>query len=123
MPGRRWLRLATGLAAILLLVVVVLVAVNLQSGGEASDPGEDDPSTSAPPREGREPAAARPLNGVAASALDPQGDGGENDESAPLAVDGRRTPRGPPRATSTSSGPAASRPASASPSTSARSAR
>ena len=41
-PGRSWLRLATGLAAVLLLVVAVVVAVNLQSGGEGTGPGEDD---------------------------------------------------------------------------------
>ena len=88
-PGRRWLRLATGLAAVLLLVVAVVVAVNLRSAGEGPGPGEDDSSTSSAAPQDDESAAARPLTGVAASALDPQGDGGENDDEAPLAVDGR----------------------------------
>ena len=90
-PGRRWLRLAAGLAALLLLVVAVVVAANLQSDDGGAEPAEDDPTTTTSAPETPRVRASEPLSGVVASAFDPQSDDGdENGDDAPLAVDGSR---------------------------------
>ena len=90
-PGRTWLRLASILAVVLLLIVAVVVAVNLGRGKTplGGDP-EPDPTNTAPTRtDGSPTRQADPLTGVAATAFDPQSDDGEeNDDAAPLAVDG-----------------------------------
>ncbi len=88
-PGRGWLRLATGLAVVLLLVVAVVVATSVPSGDGGTEPGEDTSTSSTPSPDTPSSAAAQPLSGITASALDPQGDGGENDDEASLAVDGK----------------------------------
>ncbi|GAA5140607.1 hypothetical protein GCM10023340_01010 [Nocardioides marinquilinus] len=95
-PGRRWLLLATLVAVLAVVAVVVVVALNVgRDGSEASDDGPASGSTSAPtsgstsgsgsPSPTAEPVA---LTGLTATALDPQGDGEENDDETPLAVDG-----------------------------------
>jgi hypothetical protein len=93
-PGRRWLLLATLVAVLAVIAVVVVVALNV--GRDTSDTSGDDPtdgtsssspspSDSASPSPSTEPVA---LTGLTATALDPQGDGEENDDETPLAVDG-----------------------------------
>jgi hypothetical protein len=87
-PGRSWLRLAAAIGGCLLLLVAIVVAFNLGRGrtplGAVPDDGEDaSPSSSATS------GAARPITGVTATDLDPQGDPPEeNPELTALAVDG-----------------------------------
>ena len=86
-PGRRWLHLAAGLGASLVLLVAVVVAFNLGRGrtplGDVPDPQPT--QTQTPTASG----APTPLTGVTARDFDPEGDPPEeNRELAPLAVDG-----------------------------------
>jgi hypothetical protein len=91
-PGRTFLRLGTVLALLVLLGVAVVVAVSL-GGGDDADPapsggGTSESTGTAPPDE-RRAATVTALEGVVATAFDPEGDPPtENDEDAPLAVDG-----------------------------------
>ncbi|WP_148615433.1 protein kinase family protein [Nocardioides rubriscoriae] len=88
-PGRGFLRLGVLLAALVLLAVAVVVAVNLGNGG--SDPGSDPSGTASTGEAGRAGRQARGpvISGVSAAAFDPQGDPpSENDEEAGAAVDG-----------------------------------
>lgn len=86
-PGRRWLRVAGGLLAALLLLLTVVVAVNLVRGRSPLG-AVDDPSPSASPSASSTPAAV--LTGLTARDFDPEGDpASENPEQAPLAVDGK----------------------------------
>ncbi|QCW52314.2 hypothetical protein FE634_21175 [Nocardioides dongxiaopingii] len=92
-PGRTFLRLATIIAAVVLLVLAVVVAVNLGRGKNVLG-GEPDPAPS--PSASTTSGSARPagavLGGLTATGFDPQGasddDGAENDSAAPNAVDG-----------------------------------
>ncbi len=89
-PGRGFLRLGVVLAALVLLAVAVVVAVKLSSGGSGGpgDDATDAPSSAAPGGQGRQ-VRGPVIDGVEAAAFDPQGDpSSENDEDAPLAVDG-----------------------------------
>jgi hypothetical protein len=85
-PGRRWLHLAGGLGASLLLLLAVVVAFNLGRGrtplGAVPEPE--------PTRTTQTPSGApRPISGITARDFDPEGDPPEeNRELAPLAVDG-----------------------------------
>lgn len=91
-PGRAFLRIGVVLAVLVVVVVAVLVAVRVGGGGGGSDATETDtpaasaPTTAASPtRSARAPA----LREVVATAFDPQGDdGSENDDDADNAVDG-----------------------------------
>jgi hypothetical protein len=87
-PGRSWLRLAMVIAASLALLVGVVVAFNLGRGrtplGAEREAPSKSPSVASPG-----PTAASLLTGVTAAAFDPlSSDGVENDDDAPLAVDG-----------------------------------
>lgn len=88
-PGRSWLRLAMAVAVAVLLLVAIVIAFNLGRGrtplgGDRDEDPSGSPSASAP--------AATVLKGVTASAFDPLGtDGGEeNNDDAPLVLDGDR---------------------------------
>ena len=88
-PGRSSFRVAAVLSAVLLLAVAVVVAVNLGRGSGALG-GDPDPTTSS--TRSSQGADARtaggPLTGVSATAFDPEGtDGAENDDEASNAVD------------------------------------
>lgn len=92
-PGRSWLRLAAGIAAGLLLLVAVVVAYNLGRGrtplGNEPNP---EPATTTSPSSAPTEISTSPLADLEAAAFDPQSDDGvENDEDAPLAVDGDPT--------------------------------
>ncbi|HEX4977504.1 MAG TPA: protein kinase [Nocardioides sp.] len=81
-PGRSWFRLAVVVAAVVLVVVAVVVAFNL---GRGSGVLEEEPEASP---SGTSSAPAEPVRIASASDFDPAGDGSENPDSAPLAVDG-----------------------------------
>lgn len=83
-PGRSWFRLGAILSVVVLLVVAVLVAISLSQGpSETADPDEAD-GTTVPTR-----VESAPVAGVTATAFDPLGtDGLENDDAAGNAVDG-----------------------------------
>jgi hypothetical protein len=81
-PGRSWFRLAVVVGAVALLVVAVVVAFNL---GRGTGVLEEDPEAT-PSDESSAP--AKPVQIAAVSDFDPSGDGSENPEDAPLAVDG-----------------------------------
>lgn len=85
-PGRSWLRLGSVLAAVVLLVVAVIVAISLAEDDSPVAPGSEASEAGT----GRTDAVrSSPLAGVTATALDPLGgDGDENDAEAPNAVDG-----------------------------------
>jgi hypothetical protein len=88
-PGRSWLRLAAVIGGSLLLLVAIVVAYNLGRGRTPLGAVPDsDQSTSSSPSPS---AAARPISGVTATDLDPQGAPPfeENPELTQLAVDGR----------------------------------
>ncbi len=86
-PGRSWLRLAAGVAAGLVLLIVLVVAYNL-GRGKTPLGAEPDHDPTASTSQSTEPTLVE-VTGLLASDLDPQGtDGGENPEDAPLAVDG-----------------------------------
>lgn len=80
-PGRSWMRLAIAIGGVLVLVVAIIVAFNL---GQGTGPigAEESPSPDA------SSAPAKPVRIASASDFDPVGDGSENPETAPLAVDG-----------------------------------
>jgi serine/threonine protein kinase len=80
-PGRSWLRLAIAIGGVLVLVVAIIVAFNL---GQGTGPGQAEESPSA----GTSSAPAKPVRIAGVSDFDPQGDGSENPDTAPLAVDG-----------------------------------
>lgn len=84
--GRPWLRIAGLIAAALLLLVAMVIAYNLGRGKTAL--GGDPPTTSSSGSPSSAASAAQPITGVSATDLDPQGDGSENPDLAPLAVDG-----------------------------------
>lgn len=84
--GRPWLRIAGLIAAALLLLVAMVIAYNLGRGKTALG-GDPSPTTSSNTPSSTA-STAQPITGVTASDLDPQGDGSENPELAPLAVDG-----------------------------------
>ena len=79
-PGRSWLRLALAIGGVLVLVVAIIVAFNL---GQGTGPTDAEESPSAEPSS----AAAEPVAIAGVSDFDPEGDGTENPDSAPLAVD------------------------------------
>jgi hypothetical protein len=81
-PGRSWLRLAMVLGGVLVLVVAVVVAFTLGQGTGAGEAG-DQPSPDASPS-----ATPEPVKIASVTDFDPDGDGSENPESAPLAADG-----------------------------------
>ena len=88
MPGRSWLRLAAAIAGCLVLLVAIVVAYNLGRGRTPLGSVPEGDNTS-PPTNTQTSAAARPITGVTATDLDPQGDPpDENPELAALAVDG-----------------------------------
>ncbi len=91
--GRGWLRLAGGLALVVVMIIAVLLAFNL---GQRSSlgilaPSDETGSSSSSPSASASQAAGQdwPIRGV--SDFDPQGDGTENSESAGLAIDGDPT--------------------------------
>jgi serine/threonine protein kinase len=88
-PGRRWLRLAFGIGAALLLLVAIVVAVNLGRGKTplGTEPDSDEtPSTTPSTTPSSE---AGPVRDLTATAFDPQSDDGlENSDEAGNAVDG-----------------------------------
>lgn len=87
-PGRSWLRLAMAIAAGLALLVGVVVAFNLGRGRTPLGAEREEPSRS-PSVASSGPTSVSPLTGVVAGAFDPlSSDGLENDDEAPLAVDG-----------------------------------
>ncbi len=85
-PGRRWFRLALllGLASLALLLVVFLA--DLLRGGQPLGMGPA-PDGSA---NGASANAPSPVSGLDVDTLDPQGNGQENDDGAPNAVDGNQ---------------------------------
>jgi len=91
--GRTPARLVAGGAlAVLLLGLGYAVKQGLDGGGASSAAAPAPPVTSTPPKKTPRPAPPRPAPFVkltAAGAFDPEGDGHERDEEAPLAVDGR----------------------------------
>ncbi len=90
-PGRNWLRLAMVVAAALALLIAVAVAFNLGRGRTPLGAERDEPSPSpnATLTTPAEPTPS-PLGDVVADAFDPLGTdaGSENDDQAPLAIDG-----------------------------------
>ena len=88
-PGRNWLRLAMLVAVILVLLVAVAIAVNLGRGKTplGTEPDNDEPSTSTSPSVPAPEASPTPFPDLAATDLDPQGDGEENSEETAGAVD------------------------------------
>jgi hypothetical protein len=87
-PGRSWLRLALGIALVIVLGLAALVAYNL-SQGRSPLPFDTGPGPS--PTSSRSPVKVEVVSGTTARDLDPQGsDGEENRAEAPLAVDGDR---------------------------------
>lgn len=91
--GRSTARLvaASGLA-VLLLGLGYAVKQGLDDGEEPSVAVRTPPVVTTPPKKAPRPARPRPAPFVkltAAGAFDPEGDGHERDEEAPLAVDGR----------------------------------
>ena len=91
LPGRTFARVGIVLAALVLIAVAVVVALNL-GGGDGTEAGGESTSTDdpgRPGRQGRTEARGLALTGLAATAFDPQGDPpSENDADAGLAVDG-----------------------------------
>jgi putative peptidoglycan lipid II flippase len=91
--GRTPARLVAGGAlAVLLLGLAYAVKQGLDDGGASSAAAPAPPVTTTPPKKTPRPAPPRPAPFVkltAAGAFDPEGDGHERDEEAPLAVDGR----------------------------------
>ena len=91
--GRTPARLVAGGAlAVLLLGLGYAVKQGLDDGGASSAAAPAPPVTTTPPKKTPRPAPPRPAPFVkltAAGAFDPEGDGHERDEEAPLAVDGR----------------------------------
>ena len=91
--GRTPARLVAGGAlAVLLLGLGYAVKQGLDDGGASSAAAPAPPVTTTPPKKTRRPVPPRPAPFVkltAAGAFDPEGDGHERDEEAPLAVDGR----------------------------------
>ena len=84
-PGRRTLRLALVLGLVVIIGLAVVFAFGLGRGTSPLGLGEEpDP----PEETSQEPAPLRPVRGLAASDLDPQGNGEENPEVVDLAVDG-----------------------------------
>jgi putative peptidoglycan lipid II flippase len=77
---------ATGVAA-LLVGLVLAIAWPLGEAGDSAAPARATPAQAKPTPE-QKPPAARALSLTAVGALDPEGDGRESDELAPLAVDG-----------------------------------
>ena len=82
-PGRSWFRLGAILSVVVLLVVAVIVAISLGQGPfesqDDADPGASSTGS----------VASSPLESVSATAFDPLGtDGEENDGEAANAVDG-----------------------------------
>ena len=92
-PGRNWLRLAMLVAVALVLLVAVAIAVNLGRGKTplGAEPDDDEPSASSSPTLTTPEPSPTPLTNLEATDLDPQGDGEENSEEAPAAVDGDPT--------------------------------
>ena len=83
---------AGGALAVLLLGLGYAVKQGLDDGGASSAAAPAPPVTTTPPKKTPRPAPPRPAPFVkltAAGAFDPEGDGHERDEEAPLAVDGR----------------------------------
>ena len=91
--GRTPARLVAGGAlAVLLLGLGYAVKQGLDGGGASSAAAPAPPVTTTPPKKTPRPGPPRPAPFVkltAAGAFDPEGDGHERDEEAPLAVDGR----------------------------------
>lgn len=81
-PGTSWLKLAAGLAGIVVVVVAAVFAFN--QGRDTTEP--------TPPRGGSNPSgtpASEPIKVAAVADFDPEGDPAEeNPDEAPLAVDG-----------------------------------
>ncbi|MGA8255008.1 MAG: protein kinase family protein [Nocardioides sp.] len=86
-PGRSWNRLASIVAVVVLLLVAVTVAINL---GRGKTPLGAEPDGDVSPSDSPSVSRGVVLKGVTAAALDPLGTdaGEENNEDAPLAVDG-----------------------------------
>ncbi len=84
--GRDWLKLAAALGVFAILVMAVIFAFNLgrDSGGGGAPEADESPSS------GESQSATGPLSITAVSDLDPppSGNGEENGELAPLAIDG-----------------------------------
>ena len=86
--------LAAGALAVLLLALGWAVANGLDEDDAASQapPTRETVATTTRPKPAKPPAArARFVKLTAAGAFDPEGDGHERDEEAPLAVDGNRS--------------------------------
>jgi hypothetical protein len=87
--------IAAGALAAFFVVLLVIVITSAGGGGKKSTttvtpPPQTRPTTTRGTKTTRKPASARvPLTGV--GAYDPEGDGHENDDLAPLAVDGDAT--------------------------------
>ncbi len=80
-PGRSWFRLGAVLSVVVLLVVAVIIVITLGRGPSTPQAPEADDLI--------EPVASSPLDAVSATAFDPLGtDGEENDDEAANAVDG-----------------------------------
>ncbi|RYU10228.1 protein kinase family protein [Nocardioides iriomotensis] len=90
-PGRSWLRLAAALAGVLVLVLAIVFAFNLGRGSVL--PGGDDEAQSGTQTEGASKQTPKPVEVASVSDFDPPpgGNGEENAETAPLAVDGNPT--------------------------------
>jgi hypothetical protein len=91
--GRNSARLVAGSAlAVLLVGLGYAVKQGLDEGDGSSVAAPAPPVATTPPKQAPRPARPRPAPFVklaAAGAFDPEGDGHERDEEAPLAVDGR----------------------------------
>lgn len=90
-PGRTWLQLAGFLGSLVALLLVVVVGYQIfapggDSSSEGGGGGSSDGSSSAAPT----PTTGAEVTGLSATTLDPapDGNGEENDEDVPSAVDG-----------------------------------
>jgi hypothetical protein len=83
-PGKTWLRLAAVIAGIIVLVVGVVFAFNLGRGSDTPAATSQHTSSGSPSSK----SSSGPVPVASVTDFDPEGDGTENAELAPLAIDG-----------------------------------
>jgi hypothetical protein len=90
-PGRSWLRLAAALAGVLVLVLAIVFAFNLGRGSVLPDGDEDAQAGAQTTGASEQGPKAVEVDSVSDFDPPPGGNGEENAETAPLAVDGDPT--------------------------------
>lgn len=87
-PGRTWLQLAGFLGALVALLIVVALAYQIL--GPSDDGGSNGPASSDSPSSPLPSSDPTPIAGITAAPFDPppDGNGEENDDSVPNALDG-----------------------------------